>query len=95
MIPPSIGRVVWYYPRGKEQVEAKEQPHSAQIAYVHSVGLINIGYLDSSGNAKNATSVRLIQEGDLYPEGGFCCWMPYQLGQAAKTEAAISGGGKF
>ncbi len=87
MIKPTIGRVVWYYPHGKTQVDAGEQPHAGIIAYVHSDTMLNIGYFDQNGVAESSTSVQLVQDGDLIPESGFCCWMPYQKGQAAKTEA--------
>lgn len=34
------------------------------------------------------TSVLLLQEGNERPSGGgFCEWMPYQIGQAKKHEA--------
>jgi len=86
-IKPSIGRVVWYYPGGEKDRKAGKQPYSAQIAYVHSDTCINIGYLDNNGVAGSASSVRLLGEGETC-EHPFCCWMPYQLGQAAKTEQA-------
>jgi hypothetical protein len=88
VITPTVGRVVWYFPNGKTQHDAGEQPHSASVAYVHGDRCINIGYFDQNGFAKNATSVTLVQDGDELPEYGFCCWMPFQKGQAAKTEAA-------
>lgn len=84
---PSIGRVVWYYEHGQTQFQANEQPCSAQVAYVHSDVMINIGYLDHNGVAKAATSVRLLDAGENMPEGDqspFCMWMPYQVQQAAK-----------
>lgn len=84
MIKPSIGRVVWYWPHG---VKAMSQPHSAQIAYVHTDFCVNLGYLDENGVARNATSVRLVQEGEPKPEFGYAEWMPYQRGQAAKNDA--------
>ena len=86
MIKPTIGRVVLYYEYGKTQYDAGEQPFSASVAYVHGERCINIGYWDHNGCAKNATSVALVQPGDEMPETGFCCWMPYQIGQAVKTE---------
>jgi hypothetical protein len=51
--------------------------------------MVNIGYLDANGNSQNATSVKLVQEGD-YQEPGevyYCEWMPYQIGQAKQYPA--------
>lgn len=87
MIKPTIGRVVWYYKWGKTQIDANEQPNAAIIAYVHFDTMINIGFFDSNGFARAAQSVQLLQDGDEMPQSPFCCWMPYQKGQAAKTEA--------
>jgi hypothetical protein len=87
MITPTIGRMVWYWPHGREVPEGT-QPFSAQIAYVHSVDVINIGYLDANGESHNAMGVRLLQEGEApFARTAYCEWMPYQKGQAAKTEA--------
>lgn len=50
--------------------------------------MINIAFFDQNGVAHNATSVALLQDDDSKPEFGFfASWMPYQQGQAAKTEA--------
>lgn len=87
IIKPTVGRVVWYYPGGKQEMEAGQQPLSAQIAYVHSDICINIGFLSQNGMANNATSVRLFQAGETPHDYAFCMWMPYQQGQAAKAEA--------
>lgn len=86
MIKPTIGRVVWYWPIGLKSKEAGDQPCSAQVAYVHNDRMINIGFFDHNGHACAETSVVLVQEGDEYPNGPFATWMPYQMGQAAKTE---------
>lgn len=90
MIQPTVGRVVWFTPQtgaGGAFQRDVEQPLAAQIAYVHGDTLINIGFLDQDGVHHSATSVPLLQEGDDKPEQGrFCTWMPYQLGQAARTE---------
>jgi len=85
MIKPTVGRVVWYWPDGAGGPEA--QPYAAIIAYVWSDRLINIGYFDQDGEHDNEISVVLVQEGDPRPASRFCEWMPYQMGQAAKTEA--------
>lgn len=82
MIKPTIGRVVWYW-----RSEGQEQAFSAQIAYVHSDTIVNLGYLDANGFAKNVTSVQLVQEGDKKPAFSYCEWMPYQIGQAKKHDA--------
>lgn len=94
VIKPTVGRVLWYYPHGKTQVDAGKQPHAAMVAYVHGDSCVNIGYLDGSGNHRNQTSVRLVHQGEELPESGFCAWMPYQMGQAARTEAAEKAAGK-
>lgn len=90
MIKPTIGRVVWFTP-SKNSAEsgfvAGDQPLAAIVAYVHSDKMVNLTVFDANGNPHSKTSVDLIQDGEPKPEWGFCCeWMPYQKGQAAKTE---------
>lgn len=85
MITPTVGRVVWYH-APSSTLDA--QPQAAIIAFVHSDRLVNLHVIDANGVASGATSVVLVQEGDTAPAAGFYCeWMPYQKGQAAKTEA--------
>lgn len=79
-IIPTVGRVVLFHPSANETL-------AAIVAYVHSPGMLNIGYFDVNGVAKSATSVPLIQDGDERPQAYYAEWMPYQKGQAAKTEA--------
>lgn len=87
VIKPTVGRVVLYWPTGLIGKESGSQPYKADVAYVHSDRLINIGYLDHNGVAGSRTSVKLVQPGDeIVDVDGFCEWMPYQVGQAAKTE---------
>lgn len=100
MITPTVGRVVWYFSPALARLVTNEskkmagpsdiQPLKADIAYVHGHNLINIGYLDAEGRHHNATGVPLLQDDDAPVDTGFCVWMPYQKGQAAKTEAAES-----
>jgi hypothetical protein len=89
MITPTVGRVVWFFPadHGEGLAFRVPQPLSASVAYVWNDRLINIGGFDADGHAFSRTSVPLLQDDDLKPEGGFCAWMPYQKGQAAKYEA--------
>jgi hypothetical protein len=90
MITPTVGRVVWYHAPGAAQ---GAQPQAAIIAFVHNDTLVNLHVIDANGIASGATSVPLVQEGDATPSAGFYCeWMPYQKGQAAKTEAAEAAG---
>jgi hypothetical protein len=85
MITPTVGRVVWYHAPSSTP---DAQPQAAIIAFVHSDCLVNLHVIDANGVASGATSVVLVQEGDTAPAAGFYCeWMPYQKGQAAKTEA--------
>lgn len=96
LIPPTPGRVVWYYP-SQHELDAKAlaiydaAPLAAVVAYVHSDRLVNLALFDHAGAAHRRTSVTLLQEDDAVPhtsEGPYAAWMPYQLGQAAKASEA-------
>jgi|GEM_PF-728390 len=85
IIKPTVGRVVHYYP-------ADGEPLAAIITRVWNDVCINIAYFDGNGAAHSKTSVLLMQDGvlvpdSLAPDGDYAAWMPYQKGQAAKTEA--------
>lgn len=84
MIKPTIGRVVWFRPGG---IPLERQPLTALIAYVHSDTMVNLAIFDENGVASNKTSAFLYQGEGERPTGDYCEWMPYQQGQAAKTEA--------
>lgn len=93
VIPPTVGRVVWYWPgpndSGNYPHSEPRQPHAATVAYVWSDHMVNLSIVDHSGNQYSRTSVRLVQPGDdNRPVHGYCSWMPYQVGQAAKAEAS-------
>ena len=88
MITPTVGRVVWYRPRGHGE---NEQPLAAIVAHVWSDTCVNLAIFDANGSpmANPPTSVLLLQDGNERPTGGqYCEWMPFQKGQAKKTEAA-------
>ena len=87
MIKPTIGRIVWYWPQGQTEFQG-QQPNAAIVCYVHGDRMVNLAWFDSNGVAEHSTSVTLVQEGDDAPLGGFCTWMPYQIGQATRAEAA-------
>lgn len=82
MITPTVGRVVWY------KDGRPDGPCAAIVARVWSDRCVNLMVIDPSGNTFGATSVPLVQQEDVnVPVGAYCEWMPYQKGQAAKTEA--------
>lgn len=81
-IKPTIGRVVLFF-----HAKHSPEPRAAIICHVHSDTLVNLATFNAHGENVPATSVPLVQEGEEIPTGARCEWMPYQLGQAAKTEA--------
>lgn len=85
MIKPTIGRVVHYYPMHHDEVA---QPFAALITYVHNDRLVNLAYFDAGGVAGSAKVVTLLQDDEIAADGSdYCCWMPFQKGQAQKAEA--------
>ena len=84
MIKPTIGRVVWFWPNG---ITLTTSPQAAIVAYVHSDTCVNLAVFDGNGYASSRTSVTLYQGEGERPSSAHCEWMPYQKGQAAKTEA--------
>lgn len=91
MIKPTVGRVVWFRPDSYNQRELArydhEQPMAATVAFVHTDRVINISVVDHAGQQHSYPSVTLVQDGDVIPSTGpFCEWMPFQKGQAVRTE---------
>lgn len=89
IIKPTVGHVVHYYPSGKSPVRG-DQPMPAIVAAVWSDTCVNLAIFDRNGCPIQTppTSILLIQEGNEVPSGGnFCCWMPYQVGQAKAQQA--------
>ena len=86
-IKPSVGRVVWYREVGEPE---DSQPQAATVAFVQSDGLLNLSVVEHDGNVRPKTGVPLVQEGGAAkPEaGGYCEWMPFQIGQQKRTEEA-------
>lgn len=89
MIKPSIGRVVWYHPSQDQLIKGEPtgQPCAAIVTYVWGDRMVNLTVMTPNGAAYGVTSVDLVQDGDATPNGRYCEWMPYQKGQAAKSEA--------
>lgn len=88
MIPPTVGRVVWFRPDPRESLVGNDGL-AALIAYVWSDTEVNLAVFDANGSSHSRTSIELIQDPQQLENltGSYCEWMPYQKGQAAKTEA--------
>lgn len=100
IISPTVGRVLLYWPNPEDLSEptplvqypaesgAKPQPFSAECVYVTNDRLVNIAASDHAGERFIRLDVPLMQPGDPVPttDGGYCAWMEYQIGQAAKYE---------
>jgi hypothetical protein len=89
VISPTPGRVVWFKPAPHDGIGTLNgQPLAAIVAGVHNDRLVNLAVFDAYGNTQQRSSVTLVQPGDATPDGAHATWMPHQIGQAAKTEAA-------
>lgn len=89
-ITPTVGRVVWFTPATQDELRPNNhQPLAAIIAHVWSDTCVNLAVFDANGANHSRTSVYLAQDDMPRPGAGFCQWMPYQKGQAAKTEQVI------
>lgn len=95
LIPPTVGRVVWFYPSlltGEAGFASPkgDAPLAAIVAHVWSDTMVNLAVFDANGASHARTSVRMIHEeqtGDR-PSEAFCAWMPFQKGQA-RAQAAV------
>lgn len=94
IIKPAVGRVVWFHP-SKNSAESgfsrhtEGEPYAAIVAHVHSDTMVNLSVFDANGVTHSRTSVTLVQgDADAPAYGFYAEWMPFQKGQAAKTEAA-------
>lgn len=101
VIQPTIGRVVLCCPnedrRLSHLVAVEGEPLAALVAYAYPVNeagqhFVNLSLSDHIGQHCAVQGILLVQDGQEPPETGkaYCHWMPYQLGQAAKTEAVLS-----
>lgn len=88
MIKPTPGRIVHYYPSGSDNMTViGAEPLAAIIVGVWSDTCVNLCVFDTNGIPHQKTSVLLVQDNmDVPADTGYADWMPYQKGQAAKTE---------
>lgn len=87
IITPTNGRIVWYTPlhEANEFPENGGKPLAAIVVHVWHDRMVNLAVFNSNGILCPKTSVRLLQDTDLAEAiGGYCEWMPYQVGQAKK-----------
>ena len=96
-IKPTIGRRVWFRPSAQFLERnptvtqlGSGQPMDAGIVYVHHDHMVNLAVCDHVGRTHMVPSVPLLagQWESSDDDYMVCEWMPYQKGQAAKTEAA-------
>ncbi len=77
--------MVWFYKYNG--VFGHQGPLAAHVCKVHSDRMVNLMVIGESGVPFSETSVPLVQPNEEVPAGNYCSWMPYQVGQAQKTEA--------
>lgn len=93
-IVPTVGRVVLFHagatpPAGFSLPAEEGEPCDAHICHVNEDDTVNLAVFDAVGAHHAITNVPLFQgQGPIAaaPIGGYCTWMPYQQGQAAKAE---------
>lgn len=82
-ILPTVGRVVHYCPAG---TEGQDRPiFAAVIAAVHSDECVTLHVFDGNGYGWPSACV-YHQDAPRLSDEAYWQWMPYQIGQAAKTE---------
>jgi len=85
VIEPTIGRIVWFWKWGRSWNAPNAQPEAAIVTYVNNSRSVNLTVFNEHGHPRGMTGVELCQPNDSRPaSGGFCEWMPYQIGQAKK-----------
>lgn len=89
IISPVPGRVVHYWPDEREgfTVLDRARPCAATVAFVHTDRRVNLTVHDHLGVVHSLREVQLVQPDDPRPQdGGYCSWMPYQIGQAQSAD---------
>lgn len=76
---PTVGRIVYYKSYGTPNGEYKSEDRAAIITRVHTDVCVDLCVFNPTGLFFNTS----VMQGT---EGGQWDWMPYQKGQAAKTE---------
>lgn len=89
---PTPGRIVWYYPSKHidDIPQNLNEPLAAIVAAVYAAGTrVNLHVIDADGESVARRSILFVQPNEAVDSASGCyaTWMPYQVGQAAKTEA--------
>jgi hypothetical protein len=103
ILPPTIGRRVWYWPSDYDLGLLENKPTSTMVASdrtqacdagiccVWGDRCVNLTVADHNGNMHARTSVTLVQAGDALPvAGSYATWMPHQLGQVGAQPPALN-----
>jgi hypothetical protein len=85
MIEPTVGRVVLYHP---PEAHPDVEHLAAIVTYVWSSECVNLVVFDANGEPFARKGIFLFQGEGERPANDFAEWMPYQIGQAKKHEAA-------
>lgn len=87
MITPSVGRIVWYNPRPDEHCYSPSQVLAAIVTGVIDDHTVNLAVFKGDGSGPYPRQNVPLFDGEGAPTPiGHWMWMPYQKGQAAKTE---------
>lgn len=89
-IAPTIGRQVWFYPRGIDVLATADDDiaFAATICRIWSDRMVNLQVIDQAGNSHARTSTLLLQgDEDYAPSGSYCQWTPHQLEQIQASPA--------
>lgn len=101
-IMPTIGRVMWYWPNGRGEIQGKpvhqvrtDRPFIAWVCYPHSLGLVNLVVADHAGNRHVAKRVYVRQPGTEPPSTDvpYVEWMPYQIKKQHGSESGEQAAG--
>lgn len=90
MIPPTIGRRVWFYPAHHTRFHSLDvkQAMDAGVIFVHSDRKVNLFVTDHLGGTHFVPECILLQDDDKKPDSEpFAVWMPYQKSAAAEQAA--------
>lgn len=88
MITPTAGRILWHFDR--DDRDTPREPRAAIVARVWTASMVNVLLIQKDGTTQPVTSVPIFEDEEAAMAAGvpfWCEWMPYQKGQAAKTEA--------